>query len=119
MEEEPSRRNHGGSIMEEESWRRNQGGGIMEEESWRRNHGGIMEEESWRRNHGGGIIKEESSWRDHLGALWGLPGGLAGHGEAKGQSDPTSCIFHWKLQVEMKKGTIPLQSGEGRCHQLL
>ncbi len=105
--------------MEEKSSRRNhQGGIILEESSWRNHQVGIINEESSSRNHQGGIIKEESSWRDHLGALWGLPGGLAGHGEAKGQSDLKSCIFHWKLQVEMKKGTIPLQSGEGRCHQV-
>ena len=79
-----------------------------------------MEETSLMRNHGGGIMEEESSRRNHHGGvIWGLPGGLAGHGEAKGQSDLKSCIFHWKLQVEMKKGTIPLQSGEGRCHQVL
>ncbi len=42
MEEESSRRNHGGGIIEEESLRRSHGGGIIEKESLRRNHeGGI------------------------------------------------------------------------------
>ena len=110
--------------MEEEAWSMNPGGGIMEEESGRRNHGGgSMGEESWRRNHGGDNLRAlwrasgrylRDIWRHPeasegtLRDLWETRDRLEGQGGSGRENGPKSLIF----TANMKKGTIPLQSGE-------
>ncbi len=70
---------------------------------------------------------EESSWNmeesgSSLEALWKLSAGSLEVGVALGWP---GAVWNQKVLLfivfysKNKKGTIPLQSGEGRCHQVL